>query len=337
VHSRRQVPPQEIDMRHSWCADPGRAPTSAPAGGRRQTVAQAFTLIELLVVIAIIAILVSLLLPALKSARESGRTVVCLSNNKQIATGLQAYAYDFKSQIWESGTNIPALRFWYAQPDNPNQAMSAANPARIGPAFAYLTNVDRIFACPTNQRRNGAKMSTSATDPLWNSSPAMQLQIVLINEFLTPRALNFDYTMVTGSSGARVDLQTQVAWDEGCRNFGGQAPRPAPSQNNLRYLRAVPVFMEEDVTWWNGQGPDGMYSNWDELTDRHGGRAHVVYSNGDVEAFKPPRGNNKATQNDLGEFTGNDIYARRTNGQWLPIAPSWPATNRQFGWVNSPR
>ncbi len=65
-------------------------PTHHPSSHRRT----GFTLIELLVVIAIIALLVSILIPALSSAREAARRSVCLSNQKQLATGGNMYAND---------------------------------------------------------------------------------------------------------------------------------------------------------------------------------------------------------------------------------------------------
>jgi prepilin-type N-terminal cleavage/methylation domain-containing protein/prepilin-type processing-associated H-X9-DG protein len=60
---------------------------------------RAFTLIELLVVISIIALLVALLLPALQSARASGWSVQCLSNQRQMGIAFNSYANEFADYI----------------------------------------------------------------------------------------------------------------------------------------------------------------------------------------------------------------------------------------------
>src|SRR5690348_12448108 len=72
---------------------------------RPSTARRAFTLVELLVVIGIIALLIAILLPALNKAREQGNWAACMSNLKQIGTGLLMYSNENRGYLPRPASN----------------------------------------------------------------------------------------------------------------------------------------------------------------------------------------------------------------------------------------
>jgi len=76
---------------------------------------KSFTLIELLVVIAIIAILASMLLPALNKARGSSQATKCLSNHKQLGSALAMYAGDHQDWLPTATVNGGTPGYWKLQ------------------------------------------------------------------------------------------------------------------------------------------------------------------------------------------------------------------------------
>jgi prepilin-type N-terminal cleavage/methylation domain-containing protein/prepilin-type processing-associated H-X9-DG protein len=121
-----------------------------------------FTLIELLVVIAIIAILMAILMPALKRAREQGQRAVCLSNLKQLSLAWILYADDnddklvsseaggtWRSQYGEPWVGVTWASGWAQGGQLPEDDQIKG--IKDGALWPYVKEVN-LYKCPAGYR-----------------------------------------------------------------------------------------------------------------------------------------------------------------------------------------
>ena len=102
--------------------------------GPRQNFRWAFALVELLVVIAIIAMVAAVLVPALRRAKESSRSIACFNNLRQLGLAASIYAEGHD-------TRFPSFRKWL---------YSRAGDLTTGQLYPYL-NSRLVYLCPTDK------------------------------------------------------------------------------------------------------------------------------------------------------------------------------------------
>lgn len=177
----------------------------------------AFTLIELLVVIGVIAILASLLLPALAKAKAKADGIACRNNLRQMGIGWGMYLSDYR--------DYPPQEVWHATPDINNTHVW---PDDIG---FWHTQLGRYI---------GAQWPKQASGNYYPDTPGAQPSGV----FVCPGYLRFPKVLFTGTyafnqSGLAADIQIVSGWalDRGL-GLGGQVigPGAAHTEDGTAYV-----------------------------------------------------------------------------------------------------
>lgn len=251
----------------------------------RRRPAYAFTLIELLVVVAIIALLMSILLPALGQAREQGRQAVCSSNLRQVAMGFNSYAADWQGFL--PGGAFDRHREWLGTANyslnttNYNLAYANAEAApQSGTIYSYVGEQDKVYFCPNHKA---------------------------LPEDRSTGLKRYSYTAPLVMAGAPIHLPRRCL-------LLTHPGRTGPPLNRWEYAtRSVlpPLVVEEDTRYFLEYVRDSGWSNWDSISTRHRGRGFMAFLDGHVERMNVSNGRQPNVEDDFYRF-------KALNG-WLAV------------------
>lgn len=228
-----------------------------------------FSLIELLVVIAIIAILASLIAPALANAKEAGRSAKCKSNLRQISMGMIMYAEDSNDYLpWAGGIDRNLQPDWVwggHKMSNPHDRRQWKRPgwafhAESGSIFKYVSGTPRVL--PRAGRNN--------TD--WYTRTHDVYRCPSTGELGRSRRVNF-------SMNALIDKNRGLANGANTGDRGVHLLKVRSPATKLMVMDESPETMHNASFYPGGSASKGEFTY-------HNGKINMGWMDGHVESVK---------------------------------------------------